>query len=332
MKRFNSVSCALSAMLGCGAFGNSGLAQKPILPDVAPIRNTHIKIIVTGTSFHHSGGAVSAADGGWVCKRLNELGGADGNTFELVNGGEHNFALVYSLKDLGGEGASGSVELSGWGWGYITTQYSGEDWDRNSGLIVALTDKAYAFIHNGWHDVRSKGNTGPQNVPSGRTSRHTIQEYGLHVTLPEEWTWRTSGFTFGWGDRTVAEWQTSDRSLWGGVVHSTSTETLTAEQFADRWETHTRGHPRVSHCRRISERKNPIQKVRTDDPGMWTAILREFEETYDGNALHFLMLFVVHGQHRLSVQIGCSERNWASLNERISQIARSVVYKGPARK
>jgi len=52
---------------------------------------------------------------------LNDLGKSGGNAFAESNGQPVNFYLSYTLNNDGQDHFSGSVNLSGWGQGNITT-------------------------------------------------------------------------------------------------------------------------------------------------------------------------------------------------------------------
>jgi hypothetical protein len=90
-----------------------------------------------------------------VLDYLNQLGRADGNSFAESNGQPVNFYITYTLNNDGQDHFTGSVDLSGWGQGHITTQYLGQyPYASTVKLTSDLTDKAYAFIKGGWHDSR----------------------------------------------------------------------------------------------------------------------------------------------------------------------------------
>ena len=90
-----------------------------------------------------------------ILNRLNEDGKADGNTFSESNGTAINFTITYTLNNDGQDHFTGSINLSGWGQGNIATLYSGQySYTNAADLTRDLTDKAYGYIHGGWHDSR----------------------------------------------------------------------------------------------------------------------------------------------------------------------------------
>lgn len=149
--------------------GNAAPAQKvadtPLRDDVPPVRNTSIKVIINfnySYTTKYDEDEVRSYDVDFVLKRLNENARLDGNSFSFPDGEQSNLTLDYTLGNVGQPGNSrytGSVVMSGWGWGYITTfdngQYPYSDADK---LMTVLTDKVYSYIHTGWHDSRKDSN------------------------------------------------------------------------------------------------------------------------------------------------------------------------------
>ncbi|MBZ5528711.1 MAG: hypothetical protein LAN71_12515 [Acidobacteriia bacterium] len=91
-----------------------------------------------------------------IVDRLNTLGRSDGNTFAEANGQAVNFHITYNLNNDGNDHFTGSVNLSGWGQGNVTTITRGypNPYASSSVLTRDLTDAMYEFIHGGWHDPR----------------------------------------------------------------------------------------------------------------------------------------------------------------------------------
>jgi hypothetical protein len=141
--------------------------ETPPRPDVQPIRNTAINVIINVTFTYHTKkdedeARRSAID---VCLvRLNEDGRSDGNTFAFPNGEANNFTLNYTLNDEGQPGNdryTGNVVMSGWGWGYIHTFDSGQyTYNDPEKLFSVLTDQVYGFIHSGWQETRKQEGVG----------------------------------------------------------------------------------------------------------------------------------------------------------------------------
>jgi heme/copper-type cytochrome/quinol oxidase subunit 2 len=135
--------------------------ERTLREAVSPIRNTAIKIVINVTFTYTTKGDEGDARRMTierVVSRLNQDGQTDSNSFVFPDGEASNFTLNYTLNNVGQYGNdrfTGSVEMRGWGWGYINTFDSGEypysDFEK---LIDALTDKAYSFIHTGWHDTQ----------------------------------------------------------------------------------------------------------------------------------------------------------------------------------
>jgi|SRR5487761_71056 len=151
------------ALSSCAGLVNPGYARRapapaPCGPTVAPIRYNNMFVVV---DYNYAYTANDSQAGrtwhkGDIIDRLNYLGKADGNTFAEPNGQPVNFYLNYTLSNDGQDHFSGSVNLSGWGQGNITTISLGYPYPyaSSSQLTSDLTDKAYEFIHLGWHDTR----------------------------------------------------------------------------------------------------------------------------------------------------------------------------------
>ena len=135
----------------------------PCSTPVAPIRNNHV-IVVLNYNFSYTAKDPTAARP-WlksdIINRLNELGRGDGNSFAESNGQTVNFYVTYTLNNDGQDHFTGSVKLEGWGQGYISTLYSGQNSYASAAALTSdLTDKMYAYVHGGWHDSRANC---PQN-------------------------------------------------------------------------------------------------------------------------------------------------------------------------
>lgn len=135
--------------------------ERPLREAVSPIRNTAIKIIINVTFTYTTKGDEGDARRMTIesaMSRLNQDGQTDSNSFVFPDGEASNFTLNYTLNNVGQYGNdrfTGSVEMKGWGWGYINTFDSGEyPYSDFQKLIDALTDKVYSFIHTGWHDTQ----------------------------------------------------------------------------------------------------------------------------------------------------------------------------------
>ena len=153
---------ALAFLTGCVApqpryYARRKQAPAPCTPVIAPIRNSHLIVVI---NYNYAYNAKDPVGGrAWhkedVLDYLNQLGRADGNSFAESNGQPVNFYITYTLNNDGQEHFTGSVDLSGWGQGHITTQYLGQyPYASTAKLTSDLTDKVYAFIKGGWHDSR----------------------------------------------------------------------------------------------------------------------------------------------------------------------------------
>jgi len=123
---------------------------------VQPIRNCAIKIIVTSNLTYNAVDETAARGSlpNQVLGRLGTAGSGDGNTFSIASGEAPNFTFHFTVNNDGNDRFSGSVDMSGWGWGHIATIYSGEyTYASAPEMIDALTDKAYTWIHNGWREA-----------------------------------------------------------------------------------------------------------------------------------------------------------------------------------
>jgi hypothetical protein len=141
---------------------SGGGGQEPQGPPPPPkdpipaIRNTAIKIIVTSNfTYTPKGEDVHTIPPDLVLGRLNVEGKVDGNTFSIANGEATNFNFVVTINNDGNDRFSGSIDMSGWGWGHIATIYSGPNtWASAPDMIEKMTTDAYVWIHGGWHENR----------------------------------------------------------------------------------------------------------------------------------------------------------------------------------
>ncbi len=147
---------AFLACVGCAT--QPRVRPTPCSEPVPPIRNTAImatinvnysytpKDVEGGRTWHRTD----------VLNELNTLGRGSGNTFAEPNGVPSNFHFTYTISNDGQDHFTGSVELSGWGQGHITTinkyQYP---YASSAKLVQDLTDEAYEYIRDGWHDARA---------------------------------------------------------------------------------------------------------------------------------------------------------------------------------
>lgn len=132
-------------------------APAPCSAPVAAIRNNSLLAVInvsySYTPTDEQGGRTQHREE--ALDELNSLGRPDGNSFVEPNGQLPNFYFNYSISNDGQDHYTGSVELSGWGQGHISTlnryQYP---YSSSAQLVKDLTDDAYGYIHTGWHDAR----------------------------------------------------------------------------------------------------------------------------------------------------------------------------------
>lgn len=132
-------------------------APSPCSAVVAPIRGVNpIVVVLTYTYAYTAKDPNPAWHKSDIIDRLNEQGRSDGNSFVEANGQSVNFHITFTLQNDGNDHFTGSVDLSGWGQGHITTISKGypNPYASSSVLTSDLTDAAYAFVHGGWHDSR----------------------------------------------------------------------------------------------------------------------------------------------------------------------------------
>jgi hypothetical protein len=129
----------------------------PCSTPVAPIRNTHVLVVINYNYTYTPKGPTEVRSGlrDLALERLNQLGRPDGNSFSETNGQQMNFTVNYTLNNDGQDHYTGSAELRGWGQGYLTTQTLNQySYASVIQLNSDLTDKVYNFIRGGWHDAR----------------------------------------------------------------------------------------------------------------------------------------------------------------------------------
>jgi hypothetical protein len=155
-----AVLFTLTALAGCvppAQRYHRSQKPAPCSAPVAPIRNIAMLAVInvnyTYTPKDAEGGRSGHKED--VLEQLNTLGNPDGNSFAEPNGQQPNFYFTYSISNDGQDHYTGSLELSGWGQGHITTlgkyQYP---YSSSTRLVSDLTDEAYQFVHLGWHDSR----------------------------------------------------------------------------------------------------------------------------------------------------------------------------------
>ena len=156
MKLLMMVSLIAMALVSC-ATPAPRRSARPCGPVIPPIRYNNLIVVI---NYNYSYNArdpneARAWHKGDIIAHLNSLGQQDGNTFAESNGQPVNFYLTYTLNNDGQDHFTGSINLSGWGQGHIATMYSGQyPYASSAKLTSDLTDKAYGFIHTGWHDAR----------------------------------------------------------------------------------------------------------------------------------------------------------------------------------
>ncbi|HET7789431.1 MAG TPA: hypothetical protein VFD85_12630 [Gemmatimonadales bacterium] len=132
-------------------------APSPCTPTIEPIKNTAIILVInityTYTPEDESGARESHKEE--VLDELNSLGRNDGNTFAEPNGQDNNFTFTYSISNDGQDHYTGGLRFAGWGQGFIH-QFNRYDntYASTEQLVRDLTDDAYGFIRDGWHDAR----------------------------------------------------------------------------------------------------------------------------------------------------------------------------------
>ncbi len=132
-------------------------APSPCTRPVSPISNTTLTVFIT-VNFSYNPEDLNAArelDAADILNRLNADGKANGDSFTLANGVQPNFYLTYTLNNDGSNHFSGSLQFSGWGQGFIANLGSGQYTYADYGSVYDnLTDQAFSYIQNGWHDSR----------------------------------------------------------------------------------------------------------------------------------------------------------------------------------
>lgn len=129
----------------------------PCSASVDPVRNIEVKSAISIT-FGYT--PKDESEGRQAMKRiildkLNELGVPDGNSYREIEGEVPNMYFNFMFYNDGQDRFTGTLELSGWGQGHITTisktQYP---YATPSRLAYDLLESAYVYFHEGWHDPR----------------------------------------------------------------------------------------------------------------------------------------------------------------------------------
>jgi hypothetical protein len=131
-------------------------APAPCRPPVDPIRNDSDLVVSVQTNFTYTPkdqAVVQSTVPELVLAELNRQGREDGNVWELQNGQQKNFSLRFVFNN-NSEQYTGSVEVAGWGVGHITNISTPYPFHDASEMLIYLTDQAYTFPHQGWHDLR----------------------------------------------------------------------------------------------------------------------------------------------------------------------------------
>ena len=132
-------------------------APAPCTPAVAPIHDVSGIVVVVNVNASYTPKDLPSArtyTQGDVLAYLNELGVGDRNTFVSQNGNQANFHYTYTINNDGQEHYTWSLEMSGWGAGYIHTFNTAYSYTDAGQMFRDLTAQSYAFIHGGWHDAR----------------------------------------------------------------------------------------------------------------------------------------------------------------------------------
>jgi len=144
---------------------------EPCKPNVPPITGVSVIVMMTFNFAYTPKDASGGRDAlhGLAMAQLNSLGAPDRNTFVDQNGTQTNFTLNFSLSNDGQDHYTGSVALSGWGWGSIHT-FSRYQFPYNDPIKLTsdLTSDVYTFIHGGWHDIRPQCAPGYQPPTKSR--------------------------------------------------------------------------------------------------------------------------------------------------------------------
>ena len=147
---------ALSLLSGCAELmAPPPPALPPCRETVGPIRD-NLLVVVINYNFAYTArdpGEARVAARFDIMDELNDLGAQNGNSFAESNGQPVNFYFTYTIYNDGQDHFTGQVELSGWGWGRVTTIYSGQyPYASPMAMVRDLTQKAYSWLNTGWHD------------------------------------------------------------------------------------------------------------------------------------------------------------------------------------
>jgi hypothetical protein len=133
-------------------------APAPCNQHVYGIRNAAIVVGVTINATYNAkdiNGARSYTEPD-VIDRLNadSRSNFDGNTFSQQNGNDKNFTFNYTINNDNYGHYTGSLNMSGWGVGFIHTFSTSNPYSDPTQMFRDLTDQAYSFVHTGWKDTR----------------------------------------------------------------------------------------------------------------------------------------------------------------------------------
>ena len=129
--------------------------QAPCGPGAAPISNATLYVSIP-VNFNYTpkdrpNGTQEVRQ--FVLDRLNQLGKAQNNTFYLQNGPQLNFTFTFNYNN-NNEIFTGGMQFSGWGQGDLHYYSTSGQYNDPFQMAQDLTDQAYTFIRDGWHDSR----------------------------------------------------------------------------------------------------------------------------------------------------------------------------------
>ena len=185
--------------------------------------------------------------------------------------------------------------------------------------------------NNRWEELRKEGPWEFSRPMIGRihyrpvdyedpVAKYSVPEYGIHVTLPQDYAWRTEGFKFNWGLITLAEWMSADHHVGGVLAHETVG--MSADRYADAVESNIRKLPSVRNFSRSSEKF-----LDGKGPGSW--LLREYTHEEEGQRYHRASLFINLGKHDFHVCFFTREERWDGLSKKILDAIGSIDLQGP---
>lgn len=164
MKRFIPVLVLSAMLIGCvtpprqTSYRRRPATPAPCNPHIYPIRNAAIIVAVSINATYNAkdingGRSYTEPD---VVNRLNEdsRGNFDGNVFSQQNGNQQNLTFNYTINNDNSGHFTGSLNMSGWGVGFIHTFSTSYPYSDPTLMFRDLTDQAYSFVHGGWKDSR----------------------------------------------------------------------------------------------------------------------------------------------------------------------------------